>query len=322
MASSREHAPSTFGGGGISNRAYMIGISLYALVLALVMWRRGGFIEADTFLLFLVLAAVVMGQARTFLRDWIPFAIVLFGWQLLRGYADNAAEGRGFKLHNEDLIRAERVLFNGELPTLWLQERLYTPGEVHWWDVMATAFWSFHFVLPLAFAFLLWMRDRPLYWRFVYALLLLSFAGFLTYIVYPAVPPWLAARWGTIQEPVYMIRDEVFRAWSFGSNVSWVMKKGNPNVVAAMPSLHAAYPTLVFLFTLVHWRRIAPLALLYCFCLWFSIVYVADHYVIDALAGIVYAAASFLAIEVLYRYLSRKRATLAQQGSYAEEAAT
>lgn len=298
---------------GIPAKVYVAGITVYSIFVAIAMWRRGGFIEADTFLIFLlpvmVLIAVVLGQTRTLLRDWIPFALVLFGWQLLRGYADEAATGNGFTLHNEDLIAAERALFGGQLPTVVLQRALYEPGQVHWYDVMSTAFWSFHFVLPLAFAFLLWIRDRELYWKFVSALLVLSFSAFTTYVLYPAVPPWLADRYyGTIPETIYMIRDEVFRGWLYGPNVSYVMRYGNPNVVAAMPSLHAAYPTLIFLFSMQYWRRVGPLSLLYCFCLWFSIVYLGDHYVIDVLAGIVYALATFLGMETI-RWLQQRRNT-------------
>lgn len=296
---------------GIPNKVYVAGITLYSVFVAIAMWRRGGFIEADTFLIFLlpvmVVIALVLGQTRTLLRDWIPFALVLFGWQLLRGYADEAASGRGFTLHNEDLIAAERALFGGHLPTVLLQAALYEPGQVHWYDVMSTAFWSFHFVLPLAFAFLLWVRDRDLYWRFVRALLVLSFAAFITYVLYPAVPPWLADQYyGTIPETIYSIREEVFSGWLYGPNVSYVMRYGNPNVVAAMPSLHAAYPTLIFIFSLHYWRRVAPLALLYCFCLWFSIVYLGDHYVVDIIAGIVYALATLLGLEAL-GWLQRRR---------------
>lgn len=283
-------------------------MGVYLAILAGLMFRNGGFIGPDTFLLVIVFAVVALGQARTWLRDWIPFVVVLFGWQMLRGYADNVGSGRGFPLHNADLVVAERWLFGGELPTVMLQRALFTPGEVHWYDVMATAFWAFHFVLALAFAFLLWMRSRALYWRYVYALLALSFAGFITYVIFPAVPPWLAhLQYKTIPEPIYLIRAYVLNGLEVGRNASWVIDNGNPNSVAAMPSLHAAYPTLVLMFTLFHWRRLAPLALLYCLGLWFSIVYIGDHYVIDALAGIVYAVITSLAVEGIYRWVAPRR---------------
>lgn len=289
-------------------------IGVYALLLGVVLFSQGGFIGPDSLLVFFVLVAIVLGQTRSFLRDWTPFVVVFFGWQLLRGYAENVASGGGFALHNADLVAAERWLFGGAIPTVELQRWLYTPGVVRWYDLAATFFWAFHFALALAYAFLLWVRDRRLYWRFVTALLTLSFAAIVTYVLYPAVPPWMASRppashagvvERTIREEVYLLRDLVPRQLGMGESWSWLMRSGNPNETAAMPSLHAAYPALVFAFSLVHWRGLALPALLYCCGLWFSIVYIGDHYVIDVLAGIVYAVAAFSAVEMVHRRLGR-----------------
>ena len=309
MASSEKLQPRNVEGtGGISTRVYLIGITVYAAILGLVMFFRGGFIGPDTFLIFVVLAAIVLGQGRTFLRDWIPFVILFFGWQMLRGYANDVKLGGGFPLHNEDLVAVERWLFNGQIPSAVLQRWLFTPGQAAWYDVVATFFWAFHFVLALGYAFLLWIRSRGLYWRFVYALLLLSTAGIITYVVFPAVPPWMASSpLKTIPEPIYLLRAWIPQTLGLGMNWSWIMSNGNPNEVAAMPSLHAAYPTLVFLFSLVYWRVAAPFALVYCFCLWFSVVYMGDHYVIDVLAGIVYAVVTFFALERFYAWRASRR---------------
>ncbi len=310
----------------ISRQALMVGIVAFLAIMSGIQFWRNGFIGPDTFLIFMLFSVVVMGQARTFLRDWIPFVVVFFGWQMLRGYADQAAKGGGFPVHERDLIAAEQWLFGGHIPTVVLQKALYEPGVVQWYDIMATAFWAFHFVLPLLFAYLLWMRNRSLYWRFAYALIALSFAGFLTYVLFPAVPPWLASRHKLILDEgvpfrIHLIRGAVVQEIRAGGGVaSWIMRNGNPNPIAAMPSLHAAYPTLVFLFSLFHWRWLSPVALLYCFGLWFSIVYIGDHYVIDALAGILYAVAAFFSLEALYRYIARRRPSHVQK-AYATEVA-
>lgn len=282
-------------------RGYLLLITAY--FIGVFMFFHGGFIGPDTFLVLLVLAALILGQSRTFLRDWTPFVVLFFSWQMLRGYADQFASSDGITPHGADVLAAERWLFHGQIPTVVLQHALYTPGEVHWYDILTTGFWAFHFVLPLLFAFLLWIRSRPLYKRFVTALLTLSFAGFLTYILFPAVPPWLAASpdWRLIAEPVHLIRLDVIGELHLGNSVSWIMTYGNPNDVASMPSLHAAYPTLVFLFCLVYWRSVAPLALAYCLGLWFSVVYIGDHHVVDVLASILYAVVTFAILEAGYR---------------------
>ena len=70
------------------------------------------------------------------------------------------------------------------------------------------------------------------------------------------------------------------------------------NNVAAMPSLHAAYSLLLvlFLWRLVpRWTR--PLLALYPPAMAFALVYAGEHFVVDCLAGWVYAAATFVVVE-------------------------
>ncbi|CAF1524714.1 unnamed protein product [Adineta steineri] len=66
------------------------------------------------------------------------------------------------------------------------------------------------------------------------------------------------------------------------------MYSKNANVFAAIPSLHAAYPTITDLF-------------FFTFGVWFSAVYSGHHYVIDVLAGGTCAVTAY----TLYRLISR-----------------
>src|SRR5947209_18289524 len=50
-----------------------------------------------------------------------------------------------------------------------------------------------HFLAPLLAGFALWMTNRSLFRRFAITFVLVAVAGFATYIIYPAVPPWMAA---------------------------------------------------------------------------------------------------------------------------------
>ena len=66
------------------------------------------------------------------------------------------------------------------------------------------------------------------------------------------------------------------------------------NNVAAMPSLHGAYPMLICLF---FWKDSSPrkrvLLAAYPICMAFTLVYTAEHFVIDIFVGWAYAAATF-----------------------------
>jgi membrane-associated phospholipid phosphatase len=69
-----------------------------------------------------------------------------------------------------------------------------------------------------------------------------------------------------------------------------------PNPVAAMPSLHAGFPFLVFLVLTRVWPRWGWMSIVYPLAMSFAVVYMGEHYVIDVLAGFLYALVAFALI--------------------------
>ena len=66
--------------------------------------------------------------------------------------------------------------------------------------------------------------------------------------------------------------------------------------MAAVPSLHAAYPLLT-LFFLVRKYKIKGLLLLpYVLGIWFAIVCFGEHYVFDIVIGAIYAILAFILV--------------------------
>jgi membrane-associated phospholipid phosphatase len=265
---------------------------LGGLVVALLLDNVS--LTPDVMLLVLFIAAIMLGQALVFLRDWLPFVGLLLVYESLHGLADNL----GLMAHTTDIIAVERWLFGGIIPTLWLQHYGWR-GNPQWYDIAATVLYFMHFVLPLVCAFWLWTRSKRHYWQFVVSLVALCFASFLTYMAFPATPPWLAARQGDLPTVVKVI-DKVLNLFPTQMTVSTLYHNLNPNPVAAMPSLHAAFPWLVFLMLWQVLRRKALWFLPYCLCLWLSIVYLGEHYVIDAIAGILYATVIFMFVQWVF----------------------
>jgi membrane-associated phospholipid phosphatase len=68
----------------------------------------------------------------------------------------------------------------------------------------------------------------------------------------------------------------------------------DPDAVAAFPSLHSAYPLLAALALWPVSRRAAALAFTWCGAVWFSVVYLGQHYVADVLGGIAFALGAWL----------------------------
>jgi hypothetical protein len=281
-----------------NDRILLFAVGSYIALLSALMLLRGVSITPDVLLVALGLAAVLLGRGRLFVRDWIPFIGLFFAYELMRGYADNF----GLAVHVTDVLGLERALFGGHLPTEVLQSWLHPASGIDVVAVVATVFYFLHFPLPIAIGFFLWWRRRRAYYDYVAALILLSMAGFVTYLLLPVAPPWWAAQHGYLSGITYL-KDQGFTdlaslaGFDSGHYVfSYAIYDINPNQVAAFPSLHAGYPFLAFLFARRTFGRIGWAMLAYAACVWFSIVYLGDHYVVDILGGLAYAAVAYVAV--------------------------
>jgi membrane-associated phospholipid phosphatase len=68
------------------------------------------------------------------------------------------------------------------------------------------------------------------------------------------------------------------------------------NLVAAVPSLHAAYPLLMTLFVGAKLPKLVPLLTVYVLAVWMAIVYLGEHYVFDIVTGVIYAVLAYLLV--------------------------
>ena len=281
-----------------NERILILAVAAYIALLSALMIIRGVSITPDVLLVALGLAAVILGRGRLFLRDWIPFIGLFFAYELMRGYADNV----GIAVHVTDVIAAERFLFLGHVPTAVLQSWFHPATGFDLVAMLSVVFYFLHFPLPIAVGFFLWLRRRATYYDYVAALIVLSMAGFVTYLLLPVAPPWWAHEHGVL-DGVLKLRDQGFaelaNAAGFsqaGYVYSYTFYDINPNEVAAFPSLHAGYPFLAFLFARRAFGRSGWLMLAYAACVWFAIVYLGEHYVVDAIAGVAYAIVAYWAV--------------------------
>jgi membrane-associated phospholipid phosphatase len=269
-------------------------------------FRGGTFLTPDRIAILLLAGAAVLGQGKAFIRDWGPFVLLLFGYELMRGVADNMTdlgaltrEDHG-NIQVEWLIDWDRALFFGHTPSIWLQDRLYKADTVHWYDALSALIYLMHFVLPLVFAFMLWLRSRDAFRRFTVALLVMSYGAFIFFLLLPTAPPWMAQEWGyldNLERPSY----QAYKVFLPGSLADYdtfkIWTEASPNPVAAFPSLHAAFPWLVMLFAFRIFGKWGWLLVPYNAALWFSVVYLSQHWVVDAIAGAIWASAIFVLVE-------------------------
>lgn len=244
--------------------------------------------------------------------DWGPIVAILWLYDLTRGAADTM----GIAVNVTPMIDFDKAVFFGEVPTEWLQDRLYEPGVVHWWDVAFTLVYTSYFIVPFALAGYFWARDRLAFRRFTRRFVTLTLAGLATYILFPAAPPWLAAEWGALEE-VHRTTGNGWEVIGFGTASLFSKGQAGSNLVAAVPSLHTALVTLVALFL---WGRVRPwvrpLLLLYPLAMGVTLMATGEHYFFDVALGWIYAGVVMGA----WGWWERRRQEQPEAGSLAAEA--
>ena len=257
----------------------------------------------DVLLVWLLLGMVAFSASDLRRRlprlvvEWAPFIGILLLYDLLRGYAD----GLLFPAHELPQIKLENALFGDPAPTVWLQSHLWHPDHLHWWDYLAWFVYLTHFLATLIAAAILWTFAHERFMRYATMVCALAVTGFTTYVLFPAVPPWLAAQHGNLGESNRIVPI----AWHHipVGHFNTLFERGvqYANNVAAIPSLHAAY---ALLFALYLWRLVPrwlrPLLAVYPLAMTWALVYTGEHYLVDCVLGWLYAAVVYVAVERLF----------------------
>jgi membrane-associated phospholipid phosphatase len=275
-------------------RQYPFVLQLLIIVgLLLVLFALGIIPSTERIILAFVFVMLWSKQSRSFLIDFAPFLILVFTYDSLRNIADNITSAQP---HVQQLINWERALTGGTLPSYYLQQHLWGHFYTPVLDVLTNTLYLSHFLSPLILAVVLWYSQSPrLYWVYAAGLVVLSYAAFATYILYPAAPPWWATSHGYLNDTPVTLKHFI---------VSADVVSAGPNPVAAMPSLHAAYPTYIALVSISTWKKKGLPVLLLPLGVAFATIYQGHHYVVDALAGAIYATITFSTV-----FLGLKRYT-------------
>jgi PAP2 superfamily len=303
-----------------------VAIVTWVIVVVYRTWTTGFAFNREWLLIYICsgLVAASIGRRRVVgvIVDWLPFALVLVVYDFSRGAATLLGSTTLWQLQPS----VDRRLFFGAEPTVWLQEHLKL-AHPPWWEVITSLTYMSHFIVPYAVAGVLWLRNREDWKAFVRRFIALSFIAVTIYAVLPAAPPWAAARCTAADvaagpsSPACMWRPALrlpdggvlgamsthrAGAHDFVERIStrgWgtlhldsarsLIDEGQASVneVAAIPSLHAALTVLTCVFL---WRRVQrrwrPVLAIYPLIMAFSLVYSAEHYVIDIMLGWMLAA--------------------------------
>lgn len=241
-------------------------------------------------------------RPRRPLRWWreLLYAALFYGaYSVVRNTQGSAAVSAGEALANaKSVIRLEELL--GMYHERAIQQAfLGQSWFIEFWNFF---YGSFHFVVTVFALVVLFRRFPARYLRWRNVLALTTALALIGFAAYPLMPPRLMpASYGFVDTlRVYG------GLWSFDSAA--VQKLSNQ--YAAMPSLHFAWAVWCSLVLVPALRRRTSkvLAVLYPVLTLFAIVVTANHFILDAVAGLAVLGAAILAVFVVDSRRGRPRA--------------
>ncbi len=268
----------------------------YLAGLAGMILVKGVFLSADRYFLILLVPAIALGVGRGYVRDFLPLIALVLLYEEARGLAHSLHPHPFY----EPMLTIDRWIGLGEVPTIRLQDWLWH-GHLEWYDHALSLLDRLHFIVPPTLLLLIWLERREVFYRCAATLLAVSFAGAATFLLFPAAPPWLASQHGLLPHVARIGYIEGGNS-PVSTSKSWIESHLLGNPVAAVPSLHAAYALLVLLFACAWRGRVGLWALPYTLGMWFTVVYLGDHYVADIVVGAAYAWIAWIAVPRLFEH--------------------
>ncbi len=228
---------------------------------------------------------------RQLLIDSVLYSLMWLAYERSRSVADTL----GFPIQVDSMRNIDRFLFFGHDPTVVLQDHFWSP-TVRWYDKVASVTYYTHFVLPVIALAALWAISHRQWVRFMKRFATLLGVACLMFVLLPTAPPWMVSQKYHLIDHVNRAAGRGFSALGFKGFVkSWTDALGDGNAIAAMPSLHASFALIVPAFFLpwIKAKWLKALMLVFPVVMLTSLVYLAEHWVIDGLVGWVIVAAAF-----------------------------
>lgn len=229
---------------------------------------------------------------------WFIYVAGIFVYTLLRALADET----WIPIRTDYVIHLDNWL-PGPTPVQWLQEWRVDVGIPEVLDYLAIAVhWSF-FIAPHAGVVAAFTFRRAAFQQYVALFVGTMWLGLTLFFLLPTSPPWLAGESGDLPG-VTRIMDATLRdAFADGTDGGaatydeFYKALGEPNSVAAMPSIHMGITFAMYLWARRHAKRFALPLLAYSALMALALLYLGEHYVADELAGVACAVAVWAAVQ-------------------------
>ena len=232
--------------------------------------------------------AIILPAVRPALVALGGYGAVWVVFNLGRAVADDA----GIALLGTDAVaRWERGLSGGRLPAARFQDVAFDPEHVHLHDVVLSLVHGSFFVVPFVVAGMVWWKRRALFRPYALATAATFALGAIGFLLLPTAPPWLSDPGEVTRVTQHVLAETagVSLGGSGGGDGFWF----EPNHLAALPSIHVAVAVLVCLIASQTGRIAGILGGLYAVLMTVAVVYLGEHFVLDAVLGWAIAVAGW-----------------------------
>lgn len=224
---------------------------------------------------------------RRFLREVLILTSVYFIYMLIRKFI---------------YVDVESIAFSNAQKIIAIESSLGFFWEPHWqeWAIRSSKalvlFFNWAYIITFwpvvaTTAIILYIKNWHKY-RYYRNIVLLSFIfALILYALFPLAPPWLLPQ-------LFVDTITAYGPTEYRSSQASAFY----NIFAAMPSVHFAW-TLLFgvLFISTRYKLLKILGVLYPTTTFFAIIITGNHYILDAVGGLVIAILSFLLYEIVFR---------------------
>ena len=273
----------------------VLGVLLALSPLVVVRTEAGWWLPAGVLALAGALVGVAVlhrsrpgSRALAWIHFWYPalYITVIF-WSLY--YVIPAVNPGG--MIDDTLIAWDRKLTGGD-PVAFF-EKLESPWLT---DAMHVVYVSYFFLPVLLLAWLILAKNREALGETLFVLSLAFYLCYVGYAVFPAQGPRYAIYGTNVMEGVFLtqpLRD--------------VVDALEPSKADVFPSAHAALTLVVTVLALNHAPKLGRPLVLLAAAIFASLVYARYHYVVDVVAGVLWAVVTLLAGPWLFALWERGR---------------
>ncbi len=269
----------------------------YATINAAVYLKFGKLPELTlgTVALLTIPAVGVAAKSKAFLRSSILFITVILTYEALQGLTGALLSSGGVV----SLGGLDRMLVGFDFTPVF--QSVFASNTA---TLVSTFFYGLHVFLIVIAITLFWFESREVYFGYTYSMILTSYLALITFVILPSAPPWFVGA----AKDLLTVGNRMLPAAL--QSVQGALLSGESDIFAAFPSLHAAYATLFSFFMFKLDRRYGLASLPVAVGVYFSIIYLGQHYLVDLLAGIAYAVASAYLVARITRGRNGKPASV------------